>query len=115
MNMTIRDVKLYLQDILDSISKINEYTGNLDCEAFAVDYKTIDAVVRNLEIIGEAVKNLPQEIKNKHKDIPWNEISGMRNKITHEYWGVDEDILWKTIKDDLPFFEKQIAKIKKKS
>ena len=110
--MTIRDVKLYLQDILDSISKINEYAGNLDLEAFAVDYKTIDAVVRNLEIIGEAVKNLPQEIKNKHKDVPWNEISGMRNKITHEYWGIDEDILWKTVKDDLPIFEKQIAKIK---
>ena len=110
--MTIRDGKLYLQDIGDSISKINKYTDGLDFGAFAIDYKTIDAVVRNLEIIGEAVKNLPQEIKNKHKDVPWNEISGMRNKITHEYWGVDEDILWKTVKDDLPIFEKQIAKIK---
>lgn len=113
--MTTRDVKLYLQDIADSISKINKYMGDLDPTAFAVDYKTIDAVVRNLEVIGEAVKNLPQEIKTKYTDVPWNEIGGMRNKITHEYWGVDEDVLWKTVKDDLPIFEKQIEKIKKES
>lgn len=107
-----RNAKLYLQDIEDSISKINEYAKDMGFENFSNDYKTIDAVIRNLEIIGEAVKNLPQEIKTKHREVPWNEICGMRNKAIHEYWGVDEEILWKTIKDDLPVFEKQILKIK---
>ena len=68
----------------------------------------IDAVVRNLSIIGEAVNNLPEEIKVQSPLIPWEEIIGMRNKVIHEYFGVDEDILWKTIKEDLPIFEQQI-------
>lgn len=107
-----RNAKLYLQDIEDSISKINEYVKNMSFDDFANDHKTIDAIIRNLEIIGEAVKNLPQEIKTKHKEVPWNEICGMRNKAIHEYWGVDEEILWKTTQDDLPVLEKQIFKIK---
>lgn len=107
-----RDAKLYLQDIASSISKINEYVKNMNFDDFANDHKTIDAIIRNLEIVGEAVKNLPKEIKTKHKDVPWNEICGMRNKVIHEYWGVDEEILWKTIQDDLPVLEKQVLKIK---
>jgi len=73
----------------------------------------IDAVVRNLSIIGEAVKNIPREIKVKNPDVAWNEIKGMRNKVVHEYFGTDEEILWKTIQDDLPIFKKQIAKLLK--
>lgn len=110
-----RNAKLYLQDIEDSISNISKYTKGLSFKSFADDHKTIDAVVRNLEIIGEAVKNLPKEIKTKHADVPWNEICGMRNKAIHEYWGVDEEILWKTVKDDLPVLGRQIVKIKQES
>ena len=75
---------------------------------------TIDAVVRNLMIIGEAAKNIPEEIKSKNPKIAWSEAVGMRNKVTHEYFGVDEDILWKTIKEDLPVFKKQILKLLEK-
>lgn len=107
-----RDAKLYLQDIADSMSKINEYVKDMSFEYFSNDHKTIDAVIRNLEIIGEAVKNLSQDIKTKYADVPWNEICGMRNKAIHEYWGVDEEILWKTIQDDLPVLGKQVLKIK---
>ncbi len=100
-----------MQDIKESIKKIEGYTVGLDFDKFSKDYKTIDAVVRNLEIIGEAVKNLPEEIKLKYTDIPWGEVIGMRNKATHEYWGVDEEILWETIKEDLPTFMKQIERL----
>ena len=75
---------------------------------------TIDAVVRNLTIIGGAAKNIPEEIKSKNPEIAWSEAVGMRNKVTHEYFGVDEDILWKTIKEDLPVFKKQILKLLEK-
>lgn len=80
---------------------------------FFNDTKTIDAVVRNLSVIGEAVNNIPDEIKIKYQDIPWDEIIGMRNKVIHEYFGVDADILWETIKTDLPIFKKQILKLSK--
>lgn len=75
--------------------------------------KTIDAVVRNLSVMGEAVNNIPDEIKTKYTDIPWNEIIGMRNKIIHEYFGVDADILWETVKKDLPASKEQILKVSK--
>lgn len=106
--MSKRDPKLYLQDIEDSIAKIEAYAADFDFDEFCQDRKTIDAIVRNLEIMGEAVKNLPEEIKSKNPDIPWGEVIGMRNKATREYWGIDEEILWKTIKEDLPDFKKQI-------
>ena len=83
-------------------------------EEFSKDTLVIDAVVRNLTIIGEAARNIPEEIKSKNPDIAWTEAINMKNKITHEYFGVDEDILWKTIKEDLPLFKKQISEILKK-
>ena len=97
----IRNQKLYLQDILDSISKIEKYTRNLKFDKFARDQKTIDATVRNLTIIGEAVRNLSKEFKTKHSEIPWSQMISMRNIVIHEYFGVEEEILWKTIKEDL--------------
>lgn len=113
--MPKRRPKLYLEDIKDSIKKIEEYTKDLNFDEFIKDEKTIDAVVRNLTIIGEAARNIPEEIKSKNPDIAWNEAIGMRNKVTHEYFGIDEDILWKTIKEDLPIFKKQISKLLEKS
>ena len=109
--MSEREPKLYLEDIRTSIERIEKYTENLTFEDFSKNIIVIDAVLRNLSIIGEAAKNLPEEIKSKYPDIPWNEIMGMRNKVIHEYFGVDEGILWKTIKDDLPALSTQISKI----
>lgn len=71
----------------------------------------IDAIVRNLSIIGEAVKNIPDGIKSANPAVSWGEIMGMRNKVVHEYFSVDEGILWKTIKEDLPMFKKHIQEI----
>lgn len=111
--MSKREIKLYLEDIKDSIGKIEEYTKGLDFDEFVKDTMAIDAVVRNLTIIGEAARNIPEEIKSKNPDIAWTEAISMRNKVTHEYFGVDEDILWQTIKEDLPTFKKQISKLSK--
>jgi len=112
--MSKRSTKLYITDIKNAIDKIEEYTKDLDFDDFTRDEKTIDAVVRNLTIIGEAVKNFPDKLKSKYPHIPWKEIAGTRNKAIHEYFGIDEDILWKTIKEDLPPFKKQISEISKK-
>lgn len=109
--MSKRGVKLYLNDIKGAIEKIEKYTQDLDLKKFANDSKTIDAVVRNLTIIGEAVNYLPEEIKIQYPNIPWQEIAGMRNKIIHEYFGVDEDILWKTVTEDIKLFKQQLAKL----
>lgn len=109
-----RGAKLYLEDIRNSIEKIESYTNGLSFEEFNKNTVIIDAVVRNLTIIGEAARNIPDEIKSKNPKVAWNEAIGMRNKITHEYFGVDEDILWKTIKEDLLLFKKQISEILKK-
>lgn len=110
--MSKRDPDLYIEDIKDSINRIESYTESMDFDDFVKDSKTIDAVIRNLSIIGEAVRNLPDELKSDHPDIPWKEIIGMRNKVVHEYFGVDEEILWETAKKDLPGFKKQIDRIK---
>lgn len=109
--MSKRGIKLYLEDIKESIRKIEKYTRSVNFDEFSRDEKLIDAVVRNLSVIGEAVINIPKEIKAKNPDIAWNEINGMRNKVIHEYFGIDEEILWKTIQEDIPIFKKQITKL----
>lgn len=91
--MSKREAKLYIEDIKSSIEKIDNYIDGLDFSEFIKDTMAVDAVVRNLTIIGEAAKNIPEEIKAKNPDIVWNEAISMRNKITHEYFGVDEEIL----------------------
>lgn len=111
--MMARSGKLCLKDIIDSIEKIENYTKDLPFNKFSHNKMAIDAVVRNLEIIGEASKNLPVSIKFLHKETPWKEMAGMRDKITHEYFGVDLDIIWKTIKDSLPNLKKTIKDILK--
>lgn len=105
-----RTAKLYIKDILDSIKSIGEYTSGLSFEAFRSRKIVIDAVVRNFEVIGEAAKNVPENLKDMQPEIPWKEMSGMRNKITHEYFGIDLDIVWKTIQN-LPDIETAIKKI----
>ena len=109
-----RNIKLFLEDILKSINNINEYTQGMGYEKFKSDRKTVDAVVRNLEIIGEATKNIPDKIKKKYPEVDWKGAAGMRDKLSHEYFGVDEKILWKTVKGDIPAFEIQIKNIREK-
>ena len=111
--MSKREPLLYLQDILTSLSRIKDYTKGLSFEDFSNDWKTIDAIVRNLEIIGEAARNMPEEVLEKYPDIPWGGMVSMRNKIIHEYFGVDMDILWKTIQEDLEPLKNKIEEMVK--
>lgn len=106
----MRDARLYLQDILDAVNNIKEYTVDMDFEAFKRDRKTQDAVARNLGVIGEAANRLPESIREKHRDIPWQEIKGMRNILAHEYFGVKLETIWETICSDLPKLLSQIQK-----
>ncbi|MBI5452212.1 DUF86 domain-containing protein [Candidatus Gottesmanbacteria bacterium] len=106
-----RQVKLYLDDIKEAIRKIESYTRGMIFDEFKNDARTIDAVVRNIEIIGEAAKHIPAKVRLKHMDVPWKEIIGTRSKVIHEYFGVDEAILWRTITEDLPQLKKQVRKI----
>lgn len=108
--MSKRDWKILFEDIIDSINKIEEYSRNLTFEDFAQNSLVIDAVVRNLEIIGEASNNIPQEIQNKFKDIPWKKIKGIRNRIVHEYFSVDISIIWFIAKNELEPLKRTLQK-----
>lgn len=108
--MSKRNDKLLLLDILDSVNKIFSYTKNLDFKSFSKDNKTVDAVVRNFEIIGEASKHLSKKLRNQF-EIPWERIAGLRNVIVHEYFGVDNKIIWRIIKDQLHDFKNSIKNI----
>ncbi|MEK7397137.1 MAG: DUF86 domain-containing protein [Candidatus Poribacteria bacterium] len=92
----------FINDINDEILNIEEFVDSLSYEDFIGDKKTLHAVIRCFEVIGEAVKNIPTEIRNEYPDIPWKEMAGMRDKLIHEYFGIDYEILWKTIKHIIP-------------
>lgn len=106
-----RQLQDYLNDIMESISDIKEFTKGMPYEDFTKDRKTIKAVVRSLEIIGEAANKIPQHIMEIYSEIPWQEIVGMRNKIVHEYFGIDLDIVWQSIEEDLVPLEKTVRKM----
>ncbi|MBU0763339.1 MAG: DUF86 domain-containing protein [Bacteroidetes bacterium] len=90
-----------MQDILDSIRSIQEYTAGITYQEFIADRKTVDAVIRNFIIIGEAASHVPDEIVHENEAIPWSEMRAMRNFVVHEYFGVSDKILWDTAKHDL--------------
>ena len=92
--MSKRNPELLVEDILESCYKIIEYTKGVSFEEFVVDSKTVDAVIRNFEIIGEAANRLPEEFKDLHQDIDWFRIRGFRNRIVHDYFGIDYSIVW---------------------
>lgn len=100
-----RDYSVYLEDILAAIAKIQRYTEGLSLEQFAEDEKTVDAVVRNLEVIGEAVKQLPGDFRSRHPGIEWQKIAGLRDILIHQYFGVDVDILWDVVQSKLTALE----------
>jgi uncharacterized protein with HEPN domain len=107
----LREAKLYLLDIKNAIRKIQKYVADVSYEQFSQNDEKIDAVIRNLEIIGEAARCIPQRIKQKYSGINWQDIAGMRNIIAHEYFGVDLAIIWKTIKENLPELGDKIEQI----
>ena len=102
MKPSERDPILYLEDIAISMQRVQEYILGFDFQKFKWDYKTVDAVIRNFEIIGEASKNIPPDIKEKYPNIPWEEMYRLRNRISHEYFGIDYEILWDIATEHLP-------------
>ena len=102
---------MFLEDIQLAMSRIAEYIEGFTFADFKKDYRTVDAVIRNFEVIGEASKNLPKEIKGKYKEVPWEEMYLLRNKVSHEYFGVDYDIIWDVATNYLPQNKLQIDKI----
>jgi len=108
-----RDFIIFLEDIVDSAELIEKYTKNYSKKKFSSDEQVRDAVIRRFEIIGEAAKHLPPNIKKNYKDIDWKKIAGMRDILIHEYFGVNIDKVWKTIKEDIPDLRKKILKIVK--
>ncbi len=112
--MSKRDPKILLSDILSSIEKIKAYTAKDTFDTFIEDQKTIDAVIRNFEIIGEAANRLPEDFRDAHVGINWFRIRGFRNRIVHDYMGIDFQIVWRIIKKDLDPLELDISEILKK-
>ena len=102
---------VYLKHIKESVDSIRDYIGSADFESFSRDEKTIDAVIRKIEIIGEAASNLSQEFRDAHLEIPWRDMIDMRNVLIHEYFGVIVKTVWDTVQDDLPELEKMIDKV----
>lgn len=110
MTKQVRDVD-YLADIQTAIAKVNRYTHGMDLDAFVSNELVQDAVLRNIAIIGEAVSKLGKELTEKHSDVPWVNISGMRNRLVHEYNGVNLKLVWNTIQTVIPSFSARVTQI----
>ena len=106
-----RNFTMYLEDMILSMKRISEYIDGMDFTSFKQDHKTVDAVIRNFEVIGEASKKLPDNIKAKYPEVPWQEMYYLRNKVSHEYFGVDYEIIWDVAKNYLPENKLQIVTI----
>jgi uncharacterized protein with HEPN domain len=111
--MPKRNPDLLLEDIRLALARIGHYTSGMQREQFLADEKTIDAVVRNLEIIGEAVRWLPDDFKLRYVGVPWGQIAGLRNRIVHDYFGLDLEIIWQVLQVSLREFEQQLDQIKR--
>jgi len=101
----------YLQDIKEALEKLEEFTLGMQFEAFAKDDKTSFAVIRALEIIGEAARKIPKSIRSRYPDVPWQDMAGMRDKLIHGYFGVDLRVVWKTLQIDLPPLKSMLDQI----
>jgi len=111
MSLVEREFILYLEDMLQSMKRIEEYLGDLNFIRFKMSYMVVDAVVRNFEIIGEASKKIPKHIKEKYPEIPWRKMYGLRNLIAHEYFGVDYEMIWEIAKNNLPQNKIDLAEV----
>jgi len=100
----------YLRDILEAAEAMDEFVSSVDSvETLRTDRKTIYAVIRAFEVMGEATKRVPQSFRRQHADLPWREMAGMRDKVIHDYFGVDLDVIWKTATEDVPEVRKGLA------
>jgi len=107
----VRDRSLYLKDILNAIESIETFMAGMDFEAFRTDDKTASAVIRKLEVIGEAVKQLPEGVQQRYPNIPWKQVAGMRDKLIHFYFGVDPGLIWQTVTSRLPSLKATIQEM----
>jgi len=111
--MSKRDPFILLDDMVTALSRIERYRGDMTREQFLSDEKTVDAIVRNIEVIGEASRQLPPEFTESHESVPWHQMAGMRNRIVHDYFGIDVEIIWQVVIESLPALKQQITEIVK--
>ena len=113
-----REIADFIEDIIDTINKSLKFVENISYDEFTRDDKTLFAVIRAIEIIGEAVKNIPEDIRRDYPEIPWKGMAGMRDKVIHDYFGVDSKVVWDTIKNRFPevrpLFERMLEDLGKK-
>ena len=106
-----RNLTVYINDMVSACEKIVSYVDGYDFQKFCSDEKTLDAVVRNLEIIGEAAKSIPEDFRSSHSDISWRKIAGLRDLLIHQYFGVDHEILWNIVENQIPALLNDLKKI----
>lgn len=109
-----RDIRIHLEDIVEASTRISSYTSNLSLDDFRADQKTIDAVVRNLEVIGEAAKKVPDDIR-KLIDVEWKRIAGLKDILIHEYFRIDLDIIWDVVQTKIPDLSRRVGEYLQKS
>ena len=106
-----KDPQTFLRHILESIDWIEKDVKGMSRKEFLTNVPTQDAVIRRIEIIGEAIRNLPEELRSKHSEVPWQDIMGMRNQLIHGYFGVDLELVWRVIENDIPPLKRQVKKL----